>query len=524
MTEGHNKMRSIRLRILITCVVLAIVGVGGWQLLPSDNSGQQVITVGTTDVVTSLDPAGAYDAGSWALFGNVYQSLLTFKPSSVTPVPDAAKKCDFVGSGLMTYRCEVRDDITFANGHKLTAEDVKFSVDRVATIKSDQGPLPLFSTLKSTEAEGQTVTFHLRSRDATFPLKIATGAGAIVDHTEYPADELRTDHGADGSGPYVIKSYDDGVRVHLAPNPAYRGAIDETGGPVDIRYFKTSADLAKAWQAKKVDVTHRQMPPAVIAGLDTSAEDIRMNEADSAEIRNLVFNVRQGSPMSQLPVRKAIAAVIDRDKIVTDVFDSTVDPLYSLVPQGITSHSTAFFDEFPEPDVDEAKHLLADAGISTPVEFSLGYAPGGTAGPEAAELRKQLEATGLFKVKTIGKPWTTFQKDYAKGEFDAYTVGWLPDFPDPDNFIAPLVGADSALQGGYQSKRVDQLITATQQFGERGQAADDFKELQQVIAQDVPVVPLWQKKDYVLSSAEVTGAQYLSDGTGIWRLWELGWI
>ncbi len=71
-------MRSVRIRILATLLVLAAVGVGGWQLLPSNGSTDRTITVGTTDAVTSLDPAAAYDAGSWALYSNVFQSLMTF--------------------------------------------------------------------------------------------------------------------------------------------------------------------------------------------------------------------------------------------------------------------------------------------------------------------------------------------------------------------------------------------------------------------------------------------------------------
>lgn len=78
-------MRSVRIRILATLLVLAGAGVGGWQLLPSQGDKNRTITVGTTDVVTSLDPAGAYDAGSWALFSNVFQTLLTFEPGGATP-------------------------------------------------------------------------------------------------------------------------------------------------------------------------------------------------------------------------------------------------------------------------------------------------------------------------------------------------------------------------------------------------------------------------------------------------------
>ncbi|MEV7683275.1 ABC transporter substrate-binding protein [Streptomyces sp. NPDC088341] len=515
-------MRPIRLRILITSLVLVAAGAGGWQLLPSDRAEQKPITVGTTDVVTSLDPAGAYDAGSWALFSNIYQSLLTFKPGSVTPVPDAARSCAFVGTDLRTYRCELRDDLRFPGGRAMTGEDVKYSFDRVLAIKSDVGPRSLFTTLKSVVAKGRTVTFHLASRDATFPLKVATGAGSIVDRTRYPADTLRAGFEADGTGPYILTAYTPGSTAHLVPNPGYHGAVEETGGPVDIAYFQTSDQLAAAWKARTVDVTHRQLPPSLIAGLDAGNDSVRVNEAESAAIRNLVFNVREGSPMAATAVRKAIAATVDRAAIVTGVYDSTVDPLYSLVPQGITSHTTPFFDSYPEPDPERARRLLADAGVRTPVRFTLAHAQGGSAAPEAAELREQLEATGLFQVKVVEKEWTEFQKGYSQGEYDAYCVSWLPDFPDPDNFVQPLVGRESTLHNGYASERVDQLIESTQQYGERARASQDFRTLQKVVAEDVPVLPLWQKKDYVLSTEDITGSQYLSDGTGLWRLWALG--
>ena len=71
---------------------------------------------------------------------------------------------------------------------------------------------------------------------------------------------------------------------------------------------------------------------------------------------------------------------------------------------------------------------------------------------------------------------------------------------------------------------MDQLISSTLQYSDRSRTSSDFKELQKLVGEDVPLVPLWQKKDYVLAKPDISGSQYLSDGTGIWRLWELGWI
>ncbi|MET9383811.1 ABC transporter substrate-binding protein [Streptomyces sp. NPDC002928] len=513
------------MRILTTLVVLAVVGVGGWQLLPSQDDNGKTIRVGTTDTVTSLDPAGAYDAGSWALFSNVFQSLLTFEPGGTAPVPDAAESCDFVGADLRTYRCELRKGLAFSSGRAMTAEDVKFSFDRVKKINADVGPSSLFSTLGSVDADGSIVTFHLSSPDATFPFKVATGAGAIVDSTRYPKDALRTGTDVDGSGPYVLSSYTKGKTAVLSPNGEYEGALKDTGRPIELRYYEDADALNSAWKAKQLEVATRQLPPKTLAGLSPSDPDQRVSEADSSETRNLYFNTRAGSPLHDKQVRRAMAWLINREQLAATVYSGTVEPLYSLIPAGITGHTTSFFDNYPKQSTAKAKQLLAEAGVSTPVHFTYGYGLGsGAAAEEAQELKQQLEAGGLFKVTVKGYEWTDFQKQWANGKLDAYAVGWVADYPDPDTFAAPLVGTDSTMNTGYSSPDVERLIQSTQQYADRSRVAQDFRALQEDVARDVPIIPLWQRKEYVVSSEDVGGGQYLSDGNGVFRLWRLTWI
>lgn len=518
-------MRSVRMRILVTFLVLAAVGIGGWQLLPAQEDTDKTITVGTTDAVTSLDPAGAYDAGSWALFGNVFQSLLTFDADGVTPVPDAARSCAFVGGGLTTYKCELRAGITFPSGRAMTAQDVKYSFDRVKKIHSDVGPSSLFSTLGSVAAEGDTVTFHLLSPDAVFPFRVATGAGSIVDREKYPADALRTGDEVDGTGPYRLTGYTKDERATLAPNSAYKGAVDGSGRPVELRYYADSDKLNAAWKAKRVDVATRTLPPGVLSGLSASDPGRRVTESDSPETHNLYLNTHGDSPLHDVRVRRALAWLVNREQLAATVYDGTVDPLYSLIPTGLTGHNTSFFDDYPKPSTSKARQLLTEAGVTTPVHFTFGYGRGrGSGAEEAAELKKQLEAGGLFKVDVKGYEWTDFQKRWAGGKLDAWAVGWVADYPDPDTFGAQLVGTGSTMHTGYSNKLVDHLIADSQQYADRGRVAQDFRTLQDDVAEDVPLVPLWQRKEYVVSSEDVGGGQYLVDGTGLFRLWRLDWI
>jgi peptide/nickel transport system substrate-binding protein len=518
-------MRSVRMRILVTLVVLAIVGIGGWQLLPSQENKNKTITVGTTDAVTSLDPAGAYDAGSWALYNNVFQSLLTFEPDGVKPVPDAAQSCAFTDSGLQTYRCVMRDGITFPSGRTMTAEDVKYSFDRVKKINDPVGPASLFSTLSSVTASGKAVTFHLSSADATFPFKVATGAGSIVDKDKYPANRLRTGTSVDGTGPYTLASYTKNKRATLEPNDHYKGDLSGTGRPIQLDYYTDSAKLSSAYKAKQIDVATRTLPPSMVSKLSPSDPDQRVAESDSSETRNLYLNTRAKSPLHDVLVRRALAWLVNREQLAATVYDGTVEPLYSLIPTGLVGHTTSFFDAYPTQNVDKAKALLAQAGVSTPVKFSFGYGVGrGSGAQEAAALKKQLEAGGLFKVEVKGYEWTDFQKSWAEGKMDAWAVGWVADYPDPDTFGASLVGSDSVMSTGYSSNAVDRLLQHSQQYADRSRAEPDFRTVQTDVANDVPLIPLWQRTDYVVSSEDVGGSQYLNDSTGVFRLWSLNWI
>ncbi|GAA2914100.1 ABC transporter substrate-binding protein [Streptomyces thioluteus] len=523
-------MRGIRRRTrggaAVVAAALIWAGLSGCSLVSSEGGDDGPITVGTTDTVTTLDPAGAYDAGSWALFGNLYQSLLTFGPGTTAPVPDAADDCRFTDEGLRTYTCRLREGLKFANGHDLTARDVKFSFDRIRRIKSDQGPGPLLSTLESVTTTGaDRVTFRLRSPDATFPFKIATGAGSIVDSSLYPADRLRPGDGADGSGPYRLTSYAAGASAELTPNDRYKGAVGKPGHPVTVDYFADPGKMAAAWKKRSVDVVSRQLPPADTARLslgDDGGKGFHVTENASANTRFLVFNLRGGSPLKDVAVRRAIAAALDREALTRDVHRRTVEPLYSLIPQGVSGHTTSFYDRYPRPDADEARRLLTTAGISLPVRFRLAYSKGAATGEEAAMMKRQLESTGLFRVDTSYVEWKKFQEGYARGAYDAFCLSWIADFPDADTFTSPLLGPDSTLHSGYSDDRVTRLIRRAQLSSPRDRATDTYRTIQKIVAEDVPLVPLWQKKEYVVSKGAISGAQYLSDGTGLWRLWRLG--
>lgn len=164
-----------------SAALASITLLAGCGLLTDEASGgKKRITVGTTSEPTTLDPAEAWD-GSWELYRNVFQTLLSLPTGSTSPQPDAAKSCGFVDAGHRVYSCELREGLEFSNGEKLDAAAVKHSIDRIVTIDRRGGPRGLLNSLDRIEVTGErTVRFRLKSADATFPFILATPATSLV--------------------------------------------------------------------------------------------------------------------------------------------------------------------------------------------------------------------------------------------------------------------------------------------------------------------------------------------------------
>ena len=517
---------------VVGLIAPALAGCGGSSGGSGGNAG--AIVVGTTDKIEAtkdstapLDPAAAYDVGEWNILGNVFQTLLSYQPSGTEPTPDAAQSCGFTDRVGETYRCTMRSGLEFSNGDPLTAADVKFSIDRMVKINDPNGPSSLFDNLDRVETPTQdTVVFHLKAPDATFPDKLATPAGAIVDSKVYSGTAVRAGYQVTGSGPYTLDSFTPGDTAVFSKNPHYNGAFKINNSKIEMRFFKDSTAMEAALKAGTIDVTGRTLTPNQIAELgNANSQKINLVEAPGTEIRYLGFNTNDPSVRS-VAVRRAIAQVVDREALVRDVYARTSQPLYSMVPQGITAHVNSFFNAYKEPSVAAARATLARAGISTPIALTMTYTTdhyGAATALEFQELKKQLEASGLFTVTLQGVPWETFRPAEEKNQYSVYGMGWFPDFPDPDNFIAPFFGKDNILGSPYRNQVVEsQLLPATRQDADRSAAVGQFQQIQDDIAHDVPFIPLWQGKQYLAARSEITGTEWALNASSMLQLWELG--
>ncbi|MDO0916196.1 ABC transporter substrate-binding protein [Streptomyces sp. DT2A-34] len=503
----------------------------------SGSDGGGAIVVGTTDAFTAskeapapLDPAYAYDVGTWNILRQTVQTLMIQPRGEGDPVPEAAQSCGFTDSGNERYACTLREGLKFANGDPVTAEDVKYSIDRARSLKADSGVFALLSTIDTVETQGdREVIFHLKTADATFPFKLSTPVAGIVDPDIYAKDKLRDGFEVDGSGPYTLKAEvknDELVSAVFTKNPDYKGSLKVNNGKVELRNFANADEMGTALAKGDLDLMTRTMSPEQIQKLSADSDDsVDLVDMSGLEIRYLAFNTNDPAVRGKA-VRQAMAQIIDRGELVSKVYGSQAQPLYSLVPASITGHSNAFFNKYGDPSVSTAKSLLEKAGITTPVKLTLHYTTdhyGSATKKEFELLQKQLNDSGLFDADIQGTPWATFRPAEQKGEYEVYGMGWFPDFPDADNYLAPFLDKDNFLGSPYANSTIrNTLIPESRRAADRLSASSSLTDIQDIVANDVPVLPLWQGRQYVAAGDDVTGTAYALNSSSTLQLWELG--
>lgn len=489
------------------------------------SSGSDTILIGTTDKITTIDPAGSYDNGSFAVMNQVYPFLLNTPYGSPDVEPDIAESAEFVSPS--EYQVVLKEGLTFANGNALTASDVKFTFDRMVGINDVNGPASLLYNLDSVDVvDDLTVVFNLKSEnDQVFPQILSSPAGPIVDEDVFAADALTPDQeivdGQAFAGQYTIAAYDFNNVIEYTAFDGYQGLL----GPAEtetviVNYYADASNLKLEVQEGQIDVAHRSLSATDIEDLQGS-EDLTVHEGPGGEIRYIVFNFNtqpygaataEADPAKALAVRQAVASLIDRAELSEQVYKGTYTPLYSYVPDGLTGATESLKDLYGDgaggPDAAAAAQLLEDAGVTTPVALNLQYSDdhyGPSSGDEYALIKSQLEADGLFSVNLQTTEWVQYSKDRSSDVYPAYQLGWFPDYSDADNYLTPFFLIENFLANHYENQEVNDLILEQAVTVDPAERQAKIEEIQDAVAQDLSTVPYLQGAQVAVAGNDVDG-------------------
>jgi peptide/nickel transport system substrate-binding protein len=518
---------GVRLGLVAVTAVAGLVlagcaGGGG----DTGGGGDNTILVGTTDKVTTLDPAGSYDNGSLALQTQVFPYLVNTDYNSTDVVPDLAESAEFTSPN--EYTVTLPAGLKWANGNDLTASDVKFSFDRNIAIADPNGASSLLYNLDSTEAvDDTTVVFHLKTdNDQIFPQILTSFPGAIVDEESFSADAITPDNDivkADAfGGPYKITSYDFNKTVEFAPNPNYKGVLDKpVNDGVILTVYADSSNLKLAVQEGEVDVAYRSLSATDVADLRTN-DAVKVVDGPGGELRYVVFNfdtmpygatTAEADATKAQAVRQAFASLIDRQAIADQVYKGTYAPAYSFVPDGFAGATTVLKDLYGDgnggPDADKAKAILEAAGVTTPVALSLQYNSddhyGPSSGDEYALVKQQLEADGLFAVDLQSTEWVQYSKDRTADVYPAYQLGWFPDYSDADNYLTPFFLTNNFLGNHFSDPEVEQLILDQAVEPDHDKRIQDIEDIQARMGELLSTVPLLQGAQIAVAGSGIDG-------------------
>lgn len=458
----------------------------------SSRSGGELI-VAVQDDATSLDPHAVTDAASMRMIENLYSTLLRYSATYGEVEPDLARRIDISDDGL-TVTLTLNTDATFHSGRAVTADDVAYSLRRIAErgVRSHH-----FAAVEHIETPDRaTVVLHLRERVAPLETYLAYPMNAIVDRQVVEAHDGQIDAVDAGSGPFRLLEWRRNQRLvlqkhhdyHVPDRPrlerlTYRPIPDETTRTTALR----TGEIHLITDVAPKDVRLLESAPGVevAATPGTFWEYIGLNTSRP--------------PFDDVRVRQAVAWAIDRSVINQLVkFGQATVLDGGHIPPNHWAHADLHL--YPRRDVDKARTLLHEAGYADRLAVTMIVPSAFNYQVQAGEVIKQQLADAGIDVTLQGLESQVFFNALGQGDFTMTVVGWV-GFVDPDEWTYNLFHSDGKFnQQQYANPALDELLEAGRATLGREPRHDLYNQAQRIIADQAPMVFL-----------------YVNDHTSAWR-------
>jgi oligopeptide transport system substrate-binding protein len=500
---------------------VAGLSLAGCQLNPFDRPpADQVLRTFLADDYQTLDPihAGVGNEADVEYVVHVFGGLMGLN-DKLEPVPDLAERHTVSQDGR-TYTFTLKRGARFQDGRAVTASDVKYSLERAAdpanqstaaaTYLSDIAGFAERQDGKAADLRGvrvrdeQTIELTLNEARVDFLPKLAFPPAFVVDRSNVESGGARWWQRPNGTGPFKVREARPGESLVLARNETYhlaRPTLSEV-------YFFPVFPL-ESYEAGQIDVGAVGIGDVeqVTDKSDPLSREVRVRT--DLDLHYLGFNVA-AKPFDDPKVRQAFNHALDRDKIVNVTLRRTAAKAEAILPPGMPGRSEKV--KGLDFDVSRARQLIADSSYRDVRNFPevVLSIPGSLTAPPPevtaiAAMYKQNLGVDV-RVRQIDSRSLFDQLNRNKDRFQMVWLGWIGDYPDPQNFIDLLFHSRSGEnQTQYANPEVDRLIERAR--GERDQAARMrlYQDAEAAILNDAPIVPLWHRKRYLLVKPYVQG-------------------
>ncbi|MDR6756533.1 peptide/nickel transport system substrate-binding protein/oligopeptide transport system substrate-binding protein [Mycoplana sp. BE70] len=521
---------------LASTVAIAALALGlssaSAQVAPDPDAKQGgSITITYKDDVATLDPAIGYDWQNWSMIKSLFDGLMDYEPGTTNLVPDLAESYDISEDG-QTFTFKLRQGVKFHNGREMTAEDVKYSIDRVVNPVTQSPGQGFFASIKGYDeaAEGKaegvsgitvvdshTIKFELTRPDATFLHVMAINFSHVVPKEE--VEKYGPDFGKNpvGTGAFKLGEWALGQRVVFEKNADYWNK----GLPhLDTITFEIGQEPIVALlrlQKGEIDIPGDGIPPAKFQEVMNDPEQkARVVEGGQLHTGYLTMNVNI-PPFDNVKVRQAVNMAINKERIVQLINNRAV-PANQPLPPSMPGYAKDY--QGYAYDAEKAKALLAEAGVADGIETDL-YVMNTDPNPRIAQgIQQDLAAIGIkANIQALAQANVIAAGGEKEGAPMIWSGGmaWIADFPDPSNFYGPILGCGGAVPGGwnwswYCNAELDKMAEKADSIVDPAKAEERNKMWSDVyvkIMEDAPWAPIFNEQRFTMKSTRMGGADNL---------------
>jgi len=504
--------------------------------------------------VDSLDPAYAYDTASSTQIEAIYEPLIWYDGVSTSKfVPVLATEWTISEDGK-SYRFKIRQGVKFHNGNDLTPEDVEYSFERgmvqdygagpqwmifeplfgsgTQTSRTDDGLILLDEIKSKVEVDGDWVQFNLVAPYEPF-LQILTQTWACILDREWsiengdwdgtqasyealndpPAGGSPLQSIANGTGPFKLERWDQGVEISLVRNENY------WQGPTNIERYITK--VVEEWTTRKLmleagDADWVYVPPAYVTELEgieglTVYDNLPQIQADGIFFQ---FDISpestfigsgkmdgQGIPadfFTDIHVRKGFAYAFDWETFIADALRGEAQQVASPVVEGLpyVNPDTPMYSKDLAKAEEHFKQAWGGEVWEKGFTLTMAYNAGNLSRKTACEILQQnlLSINEKFVVRIQAMQGSTMVRAMFSGLLPVFQHGWLADYPDPHALIFPFMHSNGTFSGwqNYHNDEVDTLIEKGISSASSAERQETYYQLQELYYEEIPSFTLMQ--------------------------------
>lgn len=546
INEGMNMTeRKILIAIILItiCVVSVVYAFSLYYLNP-----QNVIKVAIPSEIRTLNELNVLNNIEMFITDLMYDPLAEPDPTTLEPRGYLAESWEW-DSSRQSCTVNLRTNVRWHDGVPFTADDVKFWYDVEKEFK-----IPKFyqglTFIKNIEVvDDHTIRFVLSEAHGTIPFgdlifpkhiwePVIQEARKKSDPLKYLLDYPNTN--PIGTGPYKFVEMVAGSHVKLNTDPDfYREKIHIDG--IFFQIFASLDDAVLALQNGEVDYIAKPLEPKHVALLENST-NVKIWKSPSKELHYMAFNLRK-EPFNDTSFRKAVAYLVDKTSLCDELLNYTGKPLYSVVPSGFSYWHNPNVATYELPTKTErmqaARDILTNANY-TWIDGKLVMPSGSLVQPfnlltpsaaydsiranAGIRIASCLEEMGI-PVTAKEMPLTNLTLMATSHDFDIYISGW--ELPLGPYYLYHMFHSSNAIVGGfntagYCSPEFDALIEKEEKELETETRRNLVFQAQEMLANDLPVIPLYERDMYEATSDRFEG--WVGMLGGIMNTWSFTYI